>query len=240
MKRPLLFVALALLAGLPGSERPTSAAPAKRSAKVALQAFQDLIGPWRGLGLPQGTREERAKGAWEEMIGWQWQFKGDDAWLRADLEKGKHYTRLELRYLPDTDGYRLDAWTVGKEQQRFEGKLEKRRLTVSREDAKGKQTQQLVFSLLHSNRYLYRYEVKAADAGIFKQVYQVGATKKGVPFASDDDKPECVVSGGLGTMPVMHKGKTWYVCCTGFRDAFKDDPEKYIKEFLARKKAKKE
>ena len=52
-------------------------------------------------------------------------------------------------------------------------------------------------------------------------MYQVGATKEGVPFAGGDGKPECVVSGGLGTMPVMYKGKTYYVCCSGCRDAFK-------------------
>jgi YHS domain-containing protein len=34
---------------------------------------------------------------------------------------------------------------------------------------------------------------------------------------------------------VLYKGKTYYVCCSGCRDAFKDDPEKYIKEFEERK-----
>jgi hypothetical protein len=240
MKRTVACLALLLLAGLPGQAPRASAAPAKRNPKEALQAFQDLIGAWRGTGLPYGTREQRDKGAWQETISWQWRFKRGQAWLRADLEKGKHYTRLELRYLPAKDSYQLDAWTVAKEKHTFEGKLNKTRLTVSREDAKGKQTQQLVFSLLHSNRHLYRYEVKAADVAVFTQVYQVGATKLGVAFASDDGRPECVVSGGLGTMPVVYKDKTYYVCCTGCRDAFKEEPEKYIKEFEARKKAKKE
>ena len=73
----------------------------------------------------------------------------------------------------------------------------------------------------------------------FAPVFQVGATKEGVEFAGDDGKPECVVSGGLGTMPVTYKGKTYYVCCTGCRDAFKDDPEKFIKEAEAKAKEKK-
>jgi YHS domain-containing protein len=36
-------------------------------------------------------------------------------------------------------------------------------------------------------------------------------------------------------MPVTYKGQTYYVCCTGCRDAFNETPEKYIKEFLERK-----
>ena len=202
--------------------------------------MQDLIGSWRGTGSPFGTREQRDKGFWQETIGWQWQFKGTDVWLRADVDKGKWYTRLELRYVPAKDDYQLTAWTVGKEEQVFTGKLEKRRLTLSRVDAKSKQTQQLVFTLLHTNRHLYRYEVKPADSMVFAQVYQVGATKQGVAFASEAEKPECVVSGGLGTTAVIHNGKTYYVCCSGCRDAFKEEPEKYIKEFEVRKKAKKE
>ena len=39
-----------------------------------------------------------------------------------------------------------------------------------------------------------------------------------------------------GTTAVMYKGKTYYVCCTGCRDEFRDNPEKYIKEFEAKQK----
>ena len=36
----------------------------------------------------------------------------------------------------------------------------------------------------------------------------------------------------------VYKGKTYYVCCGGCRDAFKDDPETYIKEFEAKQPKK--
>jgi hypothetical protein len=94
-----------------------------------------------------------------------------------------------------------------------------------------------VFSLLHDNRYLYRLETRPAGSTVgFSKKFQVGATKEGVPFANAPKGPECIVSGGLGTMKVSSQGKDYYVCCSGCRDAFKDDPEKYIKE--AEKKAK--
>jgi hypothetical protein len=221
-----------------------SAAPAdaakKKTAKKGLQVFQDFIGSWRGTGEPAGTREEKLKGFWQEKIAWEWRFKGDDVWLLAKFDKGKYFSAAELRYRPDRDAYELKATTPGKETLTFSGKLEKKRLTLERADARTKERQRLLVTLLHSNRYLYSYEVKPDGPGAYARQYQVGATKEGVAFASDDDgHPECVVSGGRGTIPVRHGGVTYYVCCTGCRDAFNDEPEKYIKEYEARKKAKK-
>jgi hypothetical protein len=212
--------------------------PEKKTPKQALRALNDLIGSWRGTGEPNGTREEKQRHFWQEKIDWEWRFKGKDVYLRAAFDKSKHFTAAELRYLPDKERYQLTATTPAKEKLVFEGTLDKKRLTLERTDEKKKETQRLIVALLHFNRYVYRYEVKPAERTSFKEVYRVGATKEGVEFAGDDDKPECVVSGGLGTMPVVYKGKTYFVCCSGCRDAFNDEPEKYIKEFEARKKAK--
>ena len=98
-----------------------------------------------------------------------------------------------------------------------------------------KEAQRLVFTLLHDNRFLYRFEKKPAGRASFAKVYQVGATKKGVAFAAGETGPECVVSGGKGTIMVSYKGQNYYVCCSGCREAFQDNPEKFIKEFNERK-----
>ena len=37
-------------------------------------------------------------------------------------------------------------------------------------------------------------------------------------------------------MTVSFGGKTYYVCCTGCRDAFNEDPEKFVKAFEKKKK----
>jgi hypothetical protein len=215
---------------------PAEDPPAKRTPKEALRALNDLIGNWRGTGEPStGTREEKQRNFWTEGISWEWQFKGQDACLKATFDKGKYFTAAELRYRPDDDKYLLKATTAGKETVSFEGTLKDKRLTLERSDDKTNESQRLVINLLHFNRYVYTYEVKAADKAAFGPVYRVGATKEGVAFAGGDDKPECVVSGGLGTIPVSYKGKTYYVCCSGCRDAFRDEPEKYIQEFEARK-----
>ena len=57
-----------------------------------------------------------------------------------------------------------------------------------------------------------------------------------MPFADVPKGPECIVSGGLGTMKVSYNGKEYWVCCSGCRDEFKENPEKYIKEVEAKAK----
>ena len=44
--------------------------------------------------------------------------------------------------------------------------------------------------------------------------------------------------GGKGTIAVTYQGKTYYVCCSGCRSEFNENPQKYIDEYHA-KKAKK-
>jgi YHS domain-containing protein len=225
---------LLLLVAVPAG--PAADPPVKRTPREALQAFNDLIGSWRATGQPEGTLQEKQRGFWTEEQKWEWQFKGDDAWLKVAIDKGKYFTGGELHYLPDTDLFRLTLTTPDKETLAFEGPFKDRKLTVERTDDTTKETQRLVVTLLHANRFLYRCEVKPGDRPSFKRVYEVGVTKEGVAFAGPgDNEPECVVSGGRGTIPVVYKGQTYYVCCTGCRDAFKEEPEKYLKEYAARK-----
>jgi hypothetical protein len=225
-----LAVVLLLLRALPafGAEKQTPLA--------ALKPFNDLIGTWKATGIPEGTREEKQRGFWTESMRWSWRFKGDDAWLTVSFDNGKYFTRGKLRHLAEKNEYQLTLTTPDKADLAFTGKLDDRRLTLTRQDEKTKETQMLVISLLHENRFLYRYEVKPQGKTLFTRRYQVGATKEGVAFAAGDGRPECIVSGGLGTITVRYKDKTYHVCCSGCRDAFNEDPEKFIKEYEAKKK----
>jgi ribosomal protein L24E len=236
MKRILLSFAVAVVAL---SLAPASSEKKSKTAKEGLQELHDLIGSWKCTGNPLvGSREERDK-FWQEKISWKWKFKDKDVWLTGSLTTGKFYSKFELRYLPEKDIYQLKAFR-DKEELTFEGKLEKKQLTFERTDSKTKKSERLIFALLHFNRYMCFIEEKPADSKTFTRLYRLGCTKEGVPFASVEKGPECVVSGGLGTMAVTHKGKTYYVCCSGCRDAFRDDPEKYIKEYEEAQKKKKD
>ena len=47
---------------------------------------------------------------------------------------------------------------------------------------------------------------------------------------SDTDYGEktCIISQGLGTIAVSYQGKTYWVCCSGCKAAFEDDPQRWI------------
>jgi YHS domain-containing protein len=222
------FVLTAAVSAAPHVDGPAS-------PRDALKSLNVLIGEWKGTGQPEGTRRDKQNGFWTEDLAWSWHFKGDDAWLGVTFEQGKHFASGELHFIPDKDLFRLSLKGVDGATQTFEGRLKDKVLTLDREDPSTKETQRLVFSLLHDNRFLYRLDKKPAGRTTFSKVYQVGATKKGVAFAAGDGAPECIVSGGKGTMIVSYKGQTYHVCCSGCRDAFRDDPEKFIKESQEKK-----
>jgi hypothetical protein len=224
--RPLFLLLLPCLA----------VADAPSSSKEGLQPLHDLVGTWKGTGTPFGTREEQTKGFWSETIACEWRFDKDDARLRFAFEKSKTFRSADLRFDPAAKTYRFAAETSDGKKEAYTGDLEGKTLSLLHED--GASAKRLVFTFLHSNRFLYRLESKAAGKTTFAKQFQVGATKEGVPFVAGDGKPECIVSGGLGSMPVMFRGRTYYVCCSGCRDEFNADPEKYVKEFES-KKAKK-
>ncbi len=69
---------------------------------------------------------------------------------------------------------------------------------------------------------------------VFSRLAEVSATRVGGDFAAGAAGPECIVTGGAGTIQVEYKGKTYFVCCTGCKEAFNDDPEKIIKEYNQR------
>ena len=204
----------------------------------ALKPFNALIGKWNAAGVPEGTLEERNKGHWAETLSWEWQFKGDDAWIVVIFEKGKYFKRGELRHLPKENTYQFRIETIDKQALVFLGTFTERNLSVERTDDKTKETQRLVFSLLHFNRIVYRYDVKPADKTFYTKLYRVGATKDGEPLViTGFNERECIVSGGTGTSPVMYQGKIYYVCCSGCRDEFNDNAAKYVAEFEKKRAA---
>lgn len=204
-------------------------APAAKSPRDALQPFGDLVGTWRGTGTPSGTREEQRTGFWVETLAVEWRFKGDAAWLTFAFDKSKRLRSAELH--PRADGrYEFRVVDAAGAQATLVGSLQGRTLAV--ENA----AQRYVFTLLHDNRFLYRHEERLPAKETYAKRYQVGATKEGVPFASGDGQPECIVSGGLAKTPVTYQGKTYYVCCSGCRDEFNANPEKYVREAEAKKK----
>jgi hypothetical protein len=212
----------------------------KLTPRDALQPFNALVGPWRANGEPEGvSAAERQRGFWKESVTWSWKFKGDDCWITVAFGKGKHFKNGEIRYLGDKDKYQLTLVGVDSKPQVFEGQFNesKRSIAFERVDDAKKEAQRLTIDFVEDIRFVYRFEYKPEGRKQFVKAWKVGATKEGESIAGVAGKkgPVCVVSYGLGTIPVSHNGQTYYVCCTGCRDAFAENPAKFIKEYEAKK-----
>jgi len=137
--------------------------------------------------------------------------------------------------------YLLIGTPVGaKEPVTFEGTFADDKLTFERTDAATKDTQRVRINLAAEGiRMIYQVDRKAEGGTLWKMEFASQQTKEGESLARTEKGPECVVSGGRGTSAVNYGGETFYICCSGCADAFKENPKKYVDEFKAKKGKKK-
>ena len=213
-----------------GTGQPTGKAKPGDAAKVkkALQELQEFIGPWNLEGTQKvGARTE----AWKEKVNWSWKFKGDDAWLTVEFDKGKHFTKGELTYLPDRKKYRLSLTPAGKaDAEVYEGEISKGVLKLERKDPRTNDVYRVSMNTAADGvRFVMKFERQEGGKGLFASVYQLAGNKEGESLGATAKKPECIVTGGAATIKVSYMGKEYFVCCTGCRDAFNETPEKFVK-----------
>jgi len=207
----------------------------KDSVKEGLKELQEFIGGWKGNGGPAPPKRPAASELWSETIEWGWNFKGDVA-IVLKVAKGRHIKEGTLKYLPAKKAYLLTLVDVKGGKRDFEGKLDDNYLRFQRTDPVTKEVQKLTMNTAAEGvRFIYTYERKPEGRTQFIKEYQVAATKMGESLGKTVKKNECIVSGGVGTMAITYKGETFYVCCSGCRDEFNANPEKYVKEFKAKK-----
>jgi hypothetical protein len=214
---------------------PLADAGGKKEPKEALQALQDFIGGWKGSGTNVKTNQ-----IWRESIAWSWRFKGKDAWLTVDFENSKLFKHGEMRWLPDKSKYQLTLTDLKDKKNVYEGELAKGVLNLERLDPQTKNVDLLKINTAADGiRLIYNFAQRPEGRTLAFKTYQLGYTKEGESFGGTaaNKKPECVVTGGLGTIAVSYMGTTYYVCCSGCRDAFNENPAKIVKEYLAKKKA---
>jgi hypothetical protein len=227
---------LALVLGVAALPAPAADKDDKAAKLEALKALNDYVGQWNGTGAPPRAKPG-SKDLWSETVAWGWRFKGDDAWLQLTIKDGKYFKGGELRYRPDGQKYELTLTDVNDKKRVYQGEIKDEVLTLERVDPDTKDTQRLTMNLAGDGvRLIYKSATKPAGRTLYAAEYEVACTKAGESLAARERKNVCVVTGGLGTIAVTHKGQTYWVCCSGCRDAFNENPEKFIKEFEARKK----
>jgi YHS domain-containing protein len=239
MKRLLSLVLLLAL--------PVLLAPALRAddddkpdPKEKLKELQDYIGSWKGSGGPDKARPGPGDPLWSETLDWSWRFKGDDAWLRLQVKDGRQFKEGEVRYLPDKKVYQLTLADRDARKLVFHGTVKNEVLTWERQDPDTKGTQRITMNVAGDGvRFIYRVAHRDEGRTIWVKDFMVACTKEGESLGRAEKKNECVVSGGVGTIAIAYKGETYWVCCSGCRDAFNENPEKYIAEYKAKKAGKK-
>jgi hypothetical protein len=205
--------------------------------KEALAPLQTYVGGWRGVGQP---KRGSSAGAWTEEFEWLWRFKQGRAELVAQFQGGKFYKQLAVRRGAQPREFLAQATAAGDAPdaapERFRGALVDGALTLTADAPReGRPARISIRLVAGGDRMLVLYE-KQAGQDLYARLVEVGSTRKGSSFAKNATSgPECVVTGGLGTIAVTHEGKTYYVCCTGCRDLFLEDPAGVLEEYRQRK-----
>ena len=242
----LLLISGLLMAGIVAAEEKAAEEPAnpdngdRAAAREALEEFNSLIGGWRGVGQ---VRRGSNRGAWFETAEWVWRIKSEVPALTYEVDKGRQLKTATLTYDPAKEMFHLAAVSPDDEERKYSGKIEDDKLVLeSTADADGT-VHRITITRLNEKRTLVLFQKRSDSQTRFSRVAEVGYTREGTKLAEvGGGSPQCIVTGGKGTSTIEYKGKTYYLCCSGCREAFLEDPEGIIaeaKERLEKKRAKK-
>ena len=202
--------------------------------------FEHMVGGWKGTASPTVNR---VKG-WQETHGWAWKFeKGKPVGMTVTFEGDKTIAKGQISYDAAAKKYHLDGTDPSGKPVSFVGSFtaDGKTLTFDRTGATPEGKERLIVRP-NSNKIRYTLQLDRQEPGApqYKSVVSVGLTKEGESFAAGAggaDLPKCIMTGGAASMTVSYQGKSFPVCCTGCRDEFNDNPEKYAQKALLAAKA---
>ncbi len=200
---------------------------------AAFAPFEHMVGGWKGTAAPTANR---VKG-WAESHGWAWKFaSGKPVGMTVTFEGDKTLARGQLTFDEAARKYHLDGTDPAGKPVAFLGSLsaDGKTLTLDRVGAAPEGKDRLIIRP-NSNKIRYTLQLDRQEPGApqYRSVIGVGLTKEGESFAAGGggaDLPKCILTGGAASMTVSFGGKSYPVCCTGCRDEFNDNPEKYAKK----------
>lgn len=252
--RPLNLSSLAGKSADGKSSGATSAGGEQQIQTVIrqLQPLQVLLGQWRGT-----TRREFDNFKAVDSHEWVWDLRSDASQPALTLKSDKSPylrsgrltwdTQQQKFLLRGTDGEGHERNFVGDftepphEITGSDDKLHRvYRLELNEEGGNGEEWQ-VAFVQQENNRYLLEVGRRRGKAA-FARYDTVSTQREGTSFAlSDTDYAEktCIISEGLGTTELTYKGRSYWVCCSGCKAAFEEEPEKWIARAAQRPKESK-
>ncbi len=237
---PTLFLFVVALGFPPifgGLSAPDEAASKSQVTRISdsnpLKPLNALIGEWRGVGqLKRGSRD----GAWSEKVTCEWHFENSTQSILLRTEDGSQFEKLVIAGDAEQKSIILKQTLKGVTRT-YRGPAPKswpdRIELVSEADDQGV-SYRCTIQQLSDIRATILFEQRSSATGSFRRVAGVGYTRAGEKLAvSGGNERKCIVTGGLGTIPVTYMGKTYYVCCQGCVQAFNDAPEAIIADYQA-------
>jgi hypothetical protein len=205
--RLLLTLAAGLLLTWSDAFVPVAcASPPASPAKEALSKFNSLIGGWRGTAQP---RRGSAAGSWRESAEWVWDFSQPVPAIRYVVTDGKLLKAARITFDDKANLFRATVDLPDGSTRDYAGKFDDDRLVLdSQPDAK-QERHRITITRLNDKRTIVLFEKKRANARAGARVAEVGYTREGTRLAVEGgDGPECVVTGGKGTIAITYKGQT--------------------------------
>jgi hypothetical protein len=210
-----------------------------------MQPLQILLGEWRGI-----TRKEQSL----VPMGFVWDLTTDPTQPALVMASGEspYFRDGRLTWLAPEQVFEFRGINSEGQQRVFRGTFSQAprqvagdaddnpqmtfKLSLVETPADGASGGwKLVFNQQENNRMLVEL-FRRRGTGAFRLQDTIGCQRKGTSFAlSDSDYGEktCVISQGLGTTAVSFQGKTYWVCCSGCKAAFEEEPAKWIARFEA-------
>lgn len=227
------------------SQKPDASAHQVDSVMDALKPLQILLGSWNGT----------ARRAFVESPEWVWdlQTNPEQPALVMTSDKGVYLKEGRLTFDVDVQKFRLEGLDADGKKRTYQGtfsepvrdepsdekKLQRTyKLELTEVEPMPTEQWRLVLSQQGNDRYLLEVDRKRGE-GNFLRYDTINTQREGTSFAlSDTDYGDktCIISQGLGVMTVSYQGKSYYVCCTGCKAAFEDDPAKWIAKWEAKQK----
>jgi YHS domain-containing protein len=214
-----------------------------RDIPAAFAPLEYLVGRWNGNGTPKDNPAKKFRG-WDEKHTWAWMFaRGKPVGMSLTIAGGKVLTSGKLTYDTARKLYHLEgtqpapAGTIS-----FEGTLDKsgKYLVLDHSAAGGKpgkgagKLRLSIWPNANFIRYTMAHDLQEPGSTQFDHLIEVGLTRDGESLgagstSSSSEPAKCIVTGGAATTTVSYQGRTFPVCCSGCRDEFNENPEKYLK-----------
>lgn len=229
----LLCVCALLVLSVRAEEEPAASTTAsgktdRDAIKQALAEFNSLIGGWRGVGM---IKRNSRRGAWSEKAEWVWKFSPSSSSIAYQITDGKFLKSALLSYDPQKKTYVLSTVQPDGGKRDYTGTLTKDTLILESQPDQAGAVYRISIRRLNQKRTLVLFEQRNRGQSFYYRLAEVGYTRAGTKLAeSGSGGPECIVTGGAGTIQVSYQGKNYYVCCSGCKQAFEEDPETFIAE----------